>query len=67
MSVFITSYITFILNYYKNYFLPKLASVTMGGSKEGNARLASSEVNAFGVHFGELAIPPTQILLVKKW
>ena len=39
----------------------------MGGSKEGNAHLASSEVNAFGVHFGELAIPPTQILLVKKW
>ena len=39
----------------------------MGGSKEGNARLASYEVNAFGVHFGELAIPPTQILLVKKW
>ena len=35
MSVFITSYITFILNYYKNYFLPKLASVTIGGSKEG--------------------------------
>ena len=39
----------------------------MGGSKEGNAHLASSKVNAFGFHFGELAIPPTQILLVKKW
>ena len=38
----------------------------MGGSKEGNAILASFKVNAFGVHFGELAIPPTQILLVKK-
>ena len=39
----------------------------MGGSKEGLAHLASSEVNAFGFHFGELAIPTTKILLVKKW
>ena len=66
MSVFTTSYIHFISNCYKNYILPKLASVTMGGSKEGNAHLASSEVNAFGVHFGELAVSMAQFTLLKK-
>ena len=54
-------------DFIRKNILPKLASVTMGGSKEGIAHLASSKVNAFGFHFRELAIPPTQNSLVKKW
>ena len=38
----------------------------MGGSKKGATHLASSEVNAFGVHFGELAVSMAQFTLSKK-